>query len=459
MRSVALLVLFALAARADVAPREAAAAPRALEPETARRSLGANASAANASATPTAAPTAALTAAPTAATVASVAAEGLPNAKLAGPQYTFTALWCGGFLVAAAAPFVLGLYPEADSMDGTLVDSAIVDTLRVFLPYFTVFLDMMQISAVAFLPSIGWDGDWTFFRWWSWGLYMNGEFQAVFFFALFMVAFCVTPCVFFWRSLSESNMVKLFTNTLAMTIFNIIFSGMACSADGGPSSGASVDGWGLPTGSCTRGMSQMMIVLAFFAAAYFGALVVTAGVKSMHEDEWPRGVYCFLFDAFVNRALLALYGALLGFSGSSRDGAILKRLLLTVCCASIIAQLVARPHLKHSPRLHALRMTAEFFKLVVAIAANSPKGANYLLICACVVTVVLGIMSMAQICCCCLTPASEQRRAKYEITIGISGAPMAPDLEEEPASVQAPTPPRAAQTSARVVPTADGDEA
>merc|ERR1719326_1522307 len=125
MRSVALLVLIALAARADVGP---AAAP-----------------------TGTAA-------------VASVATGGLANAELAGPQYTFTALWCGGFLVAAAAPFVLGLYPEADSMDGPLVGSTVVDALRVFLPYFTVFLDMMQISAVAFLPSIGWDGDWTFFR-------------------------------------------------------------------------------------------------------------------------------------------------------------------------------------------------------------------------------------------------------------------------------------------------------
>merc|ERR1719230_1744646 len=125
---------------------------------------------------------------------------------------------------------MLGLYPEADSMDGTLVvDSFIVANLRWSLPFITVFLDMMQISAVAFLPAATMEDkfDWTFFRWWSWGLFYHGEFQIVFFVALFVVPCCVTPCVIGWRQLSESTMVKLFTSTLAMSTFNVLFSGFA----------------------------------------------------------------------------------------------------------------------------------------------------------------------------------------------------------------------------------------
>ena len=89
------------------------------------------------------------------------------------PQYFFTALWCAAFLAAGIAPLLLGLYPEADSMDGTLIDSGVIEALRLTLPFATIFLDMMQVASIAFLPAIGWDArwHWGFFQWWSWGLY------------------------------------------------------------------------------------------------------------------------------------------------------------------------------------------------------------------------------------------------------------------------------------------------
>ena len=49
----------------------------------------------------------------------------------------------------------------------------------------------------------------------------HGEFQVIFFLMLGAVVCCVAPCIAGWRSLSESTMVKLFTSTLAMTIFQV----------------------------------------------------------------------------------------------------------------------------------------------------------------------------------------------------------------------------------------------
>ena len=79
-----------------------------------------------------------------------------------------------------------------------------------------------------------------------------------------------------------------------------------------------------------------MIVLAFFAGVFYLGLVTIAGVKAMHEDEWPRGVYAFLFDTFINRALLALYG-----EGRRGRRPVARR--ETRCCSAVFLPLFFLP--------------------------------------------------------------------------------------------------------------------
>ena len=375
-------------------------------------------------------------------------------AELGGPVWVWTALWASYLVVFAAAPFCCGLLPKYTSGSGARIDhtvcsSALLARAAELAPFLTIFLDMMQVAAVGFLPAIGWSGgdawrDWqAFFRWWAFGLAYDGgagpAFQTAFFVTCVVAVCCVCPCARLWRAYSESRIAALFTSTIAMTLYFVIFSGLACSrGDALPTNGAALRGLGdgAPVRrDCDKGFQALVATLAIATATLLLYACAAMGVRAMAEDDWPRGVYAFLFDSFVNRCFLAQWAAVLGFSADAGHGRGLARLLLAVTCCSLGTQLVLRPALPRSGREYTCRLTAEFFKVVVAVAANMEEdtdgSGNMLLVFGIGATLVLGFLSVTQLCCCC-QGHDDMRTIKVEFNI-ITGATGGPPVAEEAA--------------------------
>ena len=374
-------------------------------------------------------------------------------AELGDLVWVWTGLWVVYFVIALMSPFCCFLLPKyktnwgARVIDHTICSSALLARLAELVPFLTIFIDMMQVAAVGFLPAIGWSGgdNWgpwqAFFRWWAFGLAYDGgpgpAFQTAFFICCVVSVCCVCPCARIWQSYSESHLAALFTSTIAMTLFFVIFSGLACSrVDALPTNGAALRGLGdgfSVRSDCDKGFQQLVGAVAIATATLLLCVCTVQGVVSMDEDEWPRGVYAFFFDTFVNRCFLAQWAAVLGFSADAGHGRGLARLLLAVTCCSLGTQLVLRPALPRSGREYTCRLTSELFKVVVAVAANMEEdtdgSGNMLLVFGIGATLVLAFLSVTQLCCCC-QGRDETRTVKVEFNI-ITGATGGPAVAEE----------------------------
>lgn len=337
-------------------------------------------------------------------------------AALETPQYLMTAVLAAGFTVASLGPIMGLFFPSADSFDGQVLDVPVFDFARVAVPYFVIALDMMQVSALAFLPSIEWSDRWPgmreFFSHFAFGLNWAGEWQIafmVFFLAVFVV---LPPCLVCWSQLSESSMTHLLASAGAATVFNVLFSALACASGNGDgdspyTSGEQIDNWGLPGGveTCDRGAGAMLLVFGMVGGTAWALVCAVSTVVAMREEEWPAGVYAYLFDLFFSKGLLALWAAVLGFSGRAQDGVALSRLLVAVCGASFLIQAAARPRLLHSARQHGARMAAEVLKLGLAISANLQaeglEGDGELALAVCVLAGAMLLLALSGLLCCC----------------------------------------------------------
>ena len=244
----------------------------------------------------------------------------------APPEGLGALLCCGGF---PAAPFVSReFYPDLDGIG--LCEGRAFELLRALLPFATVGLDALHFAAACFMPAVGWKrrgGAFvSFFAWWAWGLHWEPDeparFRAAFACAVVFVAVLLVPALRRLARLGESALCAGLYATLATTVFNVLFTGLACSTvDGRLVSGVAVYSWsvsGVAHGggahwsrsemSCVGAGAPLLLGWAsFIAAAVFLVACAAAGVLLMPEHlAWPTGVYGHLFDTFVNRTFVSL---------------------------------------------------------------------------------------------------------------------------------------------------------
>ena len=225
-------------------------------------------------------------------------------------------LCCGGF---PAAPFVSReFYPDLDGIG--LCEGRAFELLRALLPFATVCLDALHFAAACFMPAVGWKrrgGAFvSFFAWWAWGLHWEPDeparFRAAFACAVVFVAVLLVPALRRLARLGESALCAGLYATLATTVFNVLFTGLACSTvDGRLVSGVAVYSWsvsGVAHGggahwsrsemSCVGAGAPLLLGWAsFIAAAVFLVACAAAGVLLMPEHlAWPTGAYGHLYE-------------------------------------------------------------------------------------------------------------------------------------------------------------------